>query len=104
MADWFSEHYPERKARAFGLLTQARGGRENDPRFGHRFRGEGAYAAMIGQRVRLAGDPARLRLRADGAGPDCVPQAGGAADAALIRRLQVPRESFGAGSKARTPG
>ncbi|MDP4001915.1 PA0069 family radical SAM protein [Methylobacterium sp. NEAU K] len=55
VADWFAEHYPERKARAFALLTQARGGRENDPRFGHRFRGEGAYAEMIGQRVRLAG-------------------------------------------------
>ncbi|GJE50356.1 hypothetical protein GOFOIKOB_3403 [Methylobacterium tardum] len=55
VADWFSAHYPERKDRTFGLLAQARGGRENDPRFGHRFRGEGAYAAMIGQRVRLAG-------------------------------------------------
>ncbi|MCJ2049909.1 PA0069 family radical SAM protein [Methylobacterium sp. J-070] len=55
VADWFAEHYPERKDRAFGLLAQARGGRENDPRFGHRFRGEGPYAAMIGQRVRLAG-------------------------------------------------
>jgi DNA repair photolyase len=55
VADWFATHYPERKDRTFGLLTQARGGRENDPRFGHRFRGEGAYAAMIGQRVRLAG-------------------------------------------------
>ena len=55
MADWFAEHYPERQARAFALLRQARGGRENDSRFGHRFRGEGAYAAMIGQRVRLAG-------------------------------------------------
>ena len=55
VADWFSEHYPERKDRAFALLRSARGGRENDPRFGHRFRGEGAYAEMIGQRVRLAG-------------------------------------------------
>ncbi|WP_267427624.1 PA0069 family radical SAM protein [Methylobacterium sp. GC_Met_2] len=55
VADWFTEHYPERQARAFALLRQARGGRENDPRFGHRFRGEGAYAAMIGQRVRLSG-------------------------------------------------
>jgi DNA repair photolyase len=55
VADWFAEHYPERRARAFALLAQARGGRENDPRFGHRFRGEGAYAEMIGQRVRLAG-------------------------------------------------
>ncbi|MCJ2085864.1 PA0069 family radical SAM protein [Methylobacterium sp. E-005] len=55
MADWFAEHYPERKERAFALLRQARGGRENDPRFGHRFRGEGAYAAMIGQRIRIAG-------------------------------------------------
>ena len=56
VADWFSEHYPERKARAFSLIAQARGGREDDPRFGHRFRGEGAYAEMIGRRVRLAGN------------------------------------------------
>jgi DNA repair photolyase len=55
VADWFAEHYPERKDRTFGLLAQARGGGENDPRFGYRFRGEGPYAAMIGQRVRLAG-------------------------------------------------
>lgn len=55
VADWFAAHYPERKDRTFGLLAQARGGRENDPRFGHRFRGEGPYAAMIGQRVRIAG-------------------------------------------------
>jgi DNA repair photolyase len=55
VADWFAEHYPERKERAFALLRQARHGRENDPRFGHRFRGEGPYAEMIGQRVRLAG-------------------------------------------------
>ncbi|KST60830.1 DNA repair photolyase [Methylobacterium sp. GXS13] len=55
VADWFAEHYPERQARAFALLAQARGGRENDPRFGHRFRGEGPYAELIGQRVRIAG-------------------------------------------------
>ena len=55
VADWFSEHYPERKDRAFALLRQARRGQENDSRFGHRFRGEGPYAEMIRQRVRLAG-------------------------------------------------
>ncbi len=48
VADWFAEHYPERKERAFALLRQARQGRENDSRFGHRFRGEGPYAEMIG--------------------------------------------------------
>ncbi|MDP4021464.1 PA0069 family radical SAM protein [Methylobacterium sp. NEAU 140] len=55
VADWFDAHYPEKKARAFALLAGARGGRENDSRFGHRFRGEGAYAALLGERVRLAG-------------------------------------------------
>lgn len=35
--------------------AQSRGGQENDSRFGHRFRGEGPYAEMVGQRVRLAG-------------------------------------------------
>ncbi len=55
VADWFAEHYPERRERALALLRQARGGQENDSRFTHRFRGEGPYAEMIGQRVRLAG-------------------------------------------------
>ncbi|MBE7198756.1 MAG: PA0069 family radical SAM protein [Parafilimonas terrae] len=55
VADWFAEHYPEKKERAFALLRQARGGQENDSRFGHRFKGEGPYAEMIRQRVRLAG-------------------------------------------------
>ncbi len=55
VADWFAEHYPERRERALALLRQSRGGKENDSRFGHRFRGEGPYAEMIGQRVRLAG-------------------------------------------------
>ena len=55
VADWFEEHYPERRDRAFALLRQARRGQENDSRFGHRFKGEGPYAEMIRQRVRLAG-------------------------------------------------
>ena len=31
-----------------------RGGRLNDPRFGHRMRGEGAYAAMVAARFASA--------------------------------------------------
>ncbi|GJD35665.1 PA0069 family radical SAM protein [Methylobacterium aerolatum] len=55
VADWFDEHHPAKKERAFALLRQARRGQENDSRFGHRFKGEGPYAEMIRQRVRLAG-------------------------------------------------
>ncbi len=49
-ADWLEAHYPERRARVLSLLRQARNGRLNDPRFGHRMRGEGPVAELIHQR------------------------------------------------------
>jgi hypothetical protein len=36
------------------LLRDSRGGRLNDPRFGHRMRGEGAYARMLSARFQAA--------------------------------------------------
>ncbi|MFD0938361.1 PA0069 family radical SAM protein, partial [Methylobacterium trifolii] len=54
VADWFAQHYPGRQRHVFSLIGQARGGRENDPAFGSRMVGEGAYARLIGQRMRLA--------------------------------------------------
>ncbi len=47
---WLREHYPERADRVLNLLRELRGGRLNDPRFGHRMRGEGAYAQMLAAR------------------------------------------------------
>lgn len=52
--NWLIHHEPDKAARVLSLLRQCRGGRLNDPRFGHRMRGEGPYATMIARRFKLA--------------------------------------------------
>jgi DNA repair photolyase len=52
--DWLREHYPARADRVLNLLREARGGRLNDPRFGHRMRGEGPYAELLAARFEAA--------------------------------------------------
>jgi hypothetical protein len=37
---WLDEHFPERRARVVARLREMRGGRDNDPRFGWRMRGD----------------------------------------------------------------
>jgi DNA repair photolyase len=77
---WLEQHLPLRAAHVMSLVQQARGGRDNDPRFGHRMRGAGPWAAMLRARFELA----RKRLGLDGARePDlnlslfCRPQGSG---------------------------
>jgi DNA repair photolyase len=52
--DWLARHYPERAEHVMSLVQQARGGRDNDPRFGNRMRGEGAWAGLLAARFQLA--------------------------------------------------
>ena len=52
--EWLAVHVPGRAEHVLSLIRQSRGGRENDPRFGHRFRGEGEYAGLLARRFRLA--------------------------------------------------
>ncbi|MFM2288432.1 MAG: hypothetical protein RL684_1575, partial [Pseudomonadota bacterium] len=52
--DWLDRHLPERAAHVMSLVQQARGGRDNDSRFGARMRGEGAWAGLLADRFRLA--------------------------------------------------
>jgi DNA repair photolyase len=52
--EWLQAHYPLRADRVTSLLRQCRAGRDNDPRFGHRMRGTGPFAALFSQRFRLA--------------------------------------------------
>lgn len=52
-SEWLAEHYPDRANRIMGLLRDMHGGRDYDPRFGHRMEGQGAYAELIAQRFRL---------------------------------------------------
>jgi DNA repair photolyase len=51
---WLREHYPQRADRVLNLIRGMRGGRLNDPRFGHRMQAQGEYAAMIGARFDAA--------------------------------------------------
>jgi len=52
--DWLALHAPHRRDRVLSLLRQCRGGRLNDPRFGHRFAAQGPFAAMLRDRFRIA--------------------------------------------------
>ena len=47
---WLQTHFPERAARVMARIRDLRGGRENDPRFGDRMRGQGVWADLLRQR------------------------------------------------------
>ncbi len=69
-SQWLIEHEPLKAARVLSLHQQCRGGKMNDARFGHRMRGQGAYADLIRERFKAAKrrfslDRALPRLRED---------------------------------------
>ncbi|MCS6854297.1 MAG: PA0069 family radical SAM protein [Elioraea sp.] len=68
-SEWLQAHYPERAARVLALIRDTRAGRLNDPRFGTRFSGEGAYAATLARRFEIAAR--RLGLAGPRQGLDC---------------------------------
>lgn len=52
--EWLAQHAPLKAKHVMSLVRQARGGKENDPNFGRRMRGQGEYAQLIARRFRLA--------------------------------------------------
>ncbi|MGH0037243.1 MAG: PA0069 family radical SAM protein [Myxococcota bacterium] len=44
---WLASRLPERRDKVLNRLRSLRGGRLNDPRFGHRHRGEGPFAEQV---------------------------------------------------------
>jgi DNA repair photolyase len=60
--DWLHQHYPMRAGHVLSLVRQLHGAERgsdddaklNDPRFGHRMRGEGIFAELATQRFRKA--------------------------------------------------
>lgn len=52
--EWLQAHHPLRAGHVMSLVQQMRGGRDNDPNFGSRMRGEGAYAQLIHARFKTA--------------------------------------------------
>lgn len=51
---WLDAHYPDRAVHVMQLVRSMRDGRDNDPDFGARMVGHGAYAELLRQRFRLA--------------------------------------------------
>ncbi|MCX7564382.1 PA0069 family radical SAM protein [Xanthomonadaceae bacterium XH05] len=54
MRQWLALHLPERAAHVMNVIRDMRGGRDNDPAFGSRMRGQGAYADLLRQRFAVA--------------------------------------------------
>jgi DNA repair photolyase len=52
--EWLQLHYPERAAHVMSLLQQMHGGKDYDPAFGRRMRGQGPFADLIAQRFARA--------------------------------------------------
>jgi len=52
--EWLELHFPDRAEHVLSLVRQMRGGRDNDPRFVSRMRGEGQFAELIRRRFAIA--------------------------------------------------
>lgn len=52
--EWLDNHFPQRAAHVMSLVQQSRSGRDNDPRFHERMRGNGAWAQLLADRFKLA--------------------------------------------------
>lgn len=67
---WLEAHYPDRARKVMGIIQEIRGGRDNDPDFGTRMRGQGVWADLIRARFMKARKRAgftgeRITLRTD---------------------------------------
>ncbi len=51
--DWLARHRPGMADHVMNRIQAMRGGRDNDPRFGHRMRGEGVEADLLHRRFQL---------------------------------------------------
>ncbi|MEO8925553.1 MAG: PA0069 family radical SAM protein, partial [Caulobacteraceae bacterium] len=52
--EWLTANRPDRADRVMSLIRQMRGGRDYDPEWGKRMKGDGPIAEMVGQRFKIA--------------------------------------------------
>jgi len=52
--DWLEAHHPLKADHIMARIRDIRGGRENDPEYGSRMKGEGQFADLLGKRFALA--------------------------------------------------
>ena len=101
---WLEAHHPDRAAKVMATIQSIRGGRDNDPDFFTRMKGQGPWAELIRTRVTVALPQARARRRAVCAAHRSVRAAGAAwhTDAVVVRgeeKAAYPRAaSIGSGS------
>ncbi len=67
---WLDEHYPDRAAKVMATINSMRGGRDNDPNFFSRMRGQGPWAELLKTRFDIAAKKyglgqAKFELRRD---------------------------------------
>jgi hypothetical protein len=67
---WLEAHYPDRAAKVMATIQSIRGGRDNDPDFFTRMKGQGPWADLLSTRFRIACAKhgltrERLKLRTD---------------------------------------
>ena len=60
---WLERHFPDRKKKILSHIHDLRGGQLNDPRFGTRMTGEGAFATQISSMFKLACKKAEISGR-----------------------------------------
>ena len=58
--EWLGRHFPDRKAHVLSRISDVRGGKLNDARFGSRMRGEGPAAELVASLFRAARDRAGI--------------------------------------------
>jgi DNA repair photolyase len=51
---WLEEHYPLKASHVMSRVRDMRGGKEYDPEFGSRMRGEGKFAELLAKRFKVA--------------------------------------------------
>ncbi|WP_347304319.1 PA0069 family radical SAM protein [Croceibacterium sp. TMG7-5b_MA50] len=52
--EWLAVHFPDRAAKVMGIVREMRGGRDNDPDFFSRMRGQGPWAQLLSARFAAA--------------------------------------------------
>jgi DNA repair photolyase len=60
---WLEEHFPLKAAHVMSRVHQMRGGRDNDPNFGSRMKGQGLFAELLNQRFHKACERLGLNKR-----------------------------------------
>ncbi len=51
---WLDEHFPDRAGKVMATINSIRGGRDNDPGFGTRMKGQGPWADLLQTRFAIA--------------------------------------------------